>query len=502
MQFSLRLPARLNEWERELKFLARTKFGAGLAVILTGALLTPSAIAGEKEDALIARIVDAYGGEHLTGLKGLTLKDTLTEAFPGQGYTPDFVEIDDVKRITQFDFEGGRGGSEIWIQSHNGIFHDRFIFDGKNGYSINYAAGSYSSLPNLFAVTGRYPETVDALLARELSQQAETAEYIGSAVYLGRPHETIMFTQTGGQILTLFVDSKTGLISKMTREANTDMFYYHYREHANVAGITFAKRLHFFVNKDLSSTFSTREVTVNPRFSYDAFVFDHGLTEEPERIDVSELAYRKISDRLAHVGQGGGFSAFVDAGDYLIGVGGYPGLKDRLAKFREETGNDKPYRYQIVTHHHRDHLAGMGEANDLGVTFVVHPTALSDLRDAVNEDISDERLMIVEDRATLGGGAVKVYDIATSHADHSLLTVATDVKAAFMADHFGSPYVNFVPPAGLSGVRLHQAIIDLGIDVDVLLSAHLPGARSWAAFEAAVAAYDPNPCKFNRPICQ
>ena len=46
---------------------------------------------------------------------------------------------------------------------------------------------------------------------------------------------------------------------------------------------------------------------------------------------------------------------------------------------------DRPLRYQVVTHHHSDHLGGIGEALDLGATLVtvagnVEPITEADVR--------------------------------------------------------------------------------------------------------------------------
>ncbi len=473
---------------------------AAVAVLFVPA----TASAGEREDALIARVVEAYGKTRLENLRTLRLNTTRAAMSTGQGYTSDYVQFDEQERIFLFDLGGGRGSVETINRSNNGVFHGRNSFDGKNGYAINYGNGTFSQLPSLAAAMSGVTRTVDPLIARELAQQSETAQYLGEAYSNGRPHEAISYTQPDGNtVLTLKIDADTGLISEMARDISVGKFFYRFYDQRPTGGIIFAHRLDLYVNKDLLTTVTEREFIVNPRFSGNTFGLDRGIREDTaERIDVSELTYRRISDSIGHVGQGGAFSVFVDAGDYLIGVGGYPGLKDRLAKFREETGNKKILRYQVVSHHHTDHLGGMADAYEIGTVFVVHPAALDNLKEAIGDDLPDDRLMIVEDRATLGGGAVEVYDITTSHAEHLLLTYATEAKAIFMADHFGSPYVEYVPPAGSNGVRLHQAIKDLELDVDILLAAHQPGARSWAQFEVAVAAYDPSPCKFNRPICQ
>ena len=78
----------------------------------------------------------------------------------------------------------------------------------------------------------------------------------------------------------------------------------------------------------------------------------------------------QLSDNIYLAGQDWGFSVFLDAGNYFIGTGGYEDLGLRLAAVQKLVGNDKPLKYQVVSHHHIDHLEGMKEANELGGQFI------------------------------------------------------------------------------------------------------------------------------------
>ena len=88
----------------------------------------------------------------------------------------------------------------------------------------------------------------------------------------------------------------------------------------------------------------------------DVFELDEGLEVEGERVDVSEMLVNKISDDVYHIGQNIGFTLFVNTSDGVVAAGGYPALTARYDRFKEESGVHKPLRYQIVTHHHNDHV--------------------------------------------------------------------------------------------------------------------------------------------------
>ena len=57
-------------------------------------------------------------------------------------------------------------------------------------------------------------------------------------------------------------------------------------------------------------------------------------------------------------------------------------------------------------------------------------------------------------------------------------------------------------PAGAGSVMLKKRIEELGLDVETVLSAHGRKAVTWSEFEAAVAAYDDDPCIGARAICR
>ncbi|NNE42345.1 MAG: hypothetical protein HKN14_15665, partial [Marinicaulis sp.] len=186
--------------------------------------------------------------------------------------------------------------------------------------------------------------------------------------------------------------------------------------------------------------------------------------------------------------------------DHIIAVGGYAGLNDRWEAYKEAVGHDKPLRYQIATHHHTDHLGGMGDAEALGVIFVTPSNAVANINTAAGTKISEDRLVLLDEKMTLG--PVEIYDIATNHQESYALVYIPSVKAVFQADHYTGLYEDAIAPAALGSVKLKEAIDGLGFDVEMVLSAHGRKPVSWGDFSAAVAAYVPNPCPNNRPICR
>ncbi len=480
------------------KMIHRNAWAA--ALIGASAITFSPAIAGEQEDALIAKVVDAYGGDKLTSLKSIRIQDSYKNAFPGQGYTPGFVEFTALAQDAQLDLVNKRGSVEAWASNWNGAFHVRTVTDDDGVDTINYLSNTYqpAAFADYYAAYGAVIRVTDTLLAFELSNNAESAEYAGASTYLGQPHEMITFEMPSSPPVTLHINADTGLISQMTRATGFGALSYQFRDHAKSGGVTYARDFEFFVGPDVNILTLSRDVTVN-RVRSNSFSIDRGISEEPARVDTSEMTVEEIAEGVHHVGTGNAYTVFVDAGDYLIAAGGYAGLSNRLEAYRETIGNEKPLQYQIVTHHHTDHLGGMGDALELGVTFVVPQNAVDNLRTAAGGEITDDRLQILDEKRTIG--PVEVYDIWTSHAESYGLVYIPSSKAVFQVDHYNGVYEDAPSPAGIGAVTLKDAIARLGLDVETVLSGHGRIAESWANFEAAVANYDPSPCPTGRAIC-
>ena len=474
-------------------------FARALILSAPAVMLTTGAIAGEKEDAVIAKVVNAYGGSALTNARSLRFQVESKNAFPGQGYTSGYVEFTPLKQDIQFDLENNRASAEAWSSNYNFSFHTRTVSIGDDIVAVNYNTGDYqpAAAPDYYTAFGPNIRSTDTLLAYELSQRPDTAEHLGERTYLGRPHELISFEIPNSPPLTLYVDAESGWISKMARETAFGDLSYQFSDHAKSGGVGYGRNFEFFVGEDANIVSLNQTLSVNT-VRDSVFRIDRGVDEEPARVDTSEMTVDEIAEGTHLAGTGNAYTMFVDAGDYVIGVGGYAGLADRFTAYREATGSDEPLRYQIVTHHHTDHLGGMADALELGATFVTPANAVDNLNTAAGADIPEDRLMIIEDAATIG--PVEVYDIATNHAEsYALAYVAPGI--AFQADHYNGLYDDAVAPAGSSAVSLKNAIDGLDLNVETLLSAHGRKAVSWSEFESAVSAYNPDGCPSGRPIC-
>ena len=69
------------------------KAGFQVATISISLLLTGIVTAGEKEDALIDKVVAAYGGDSIRNLTSFSVNKKFLAPALGQSHTPDLEEI-------------------------------------------------------------------------------------------------------------------------------------------------------------------------------------------------------------------------------------------------------------------------------------------------------------------------------------------------------------------------------------------------------------------------
>jgi hypothetical protein len=473
--------------------------------IIASLLLHNAAIAGEQEDAVIGKVVIAYGGNKLLNAESIEYQHQYKTSLPGQGYSPDYVERTRINWDGKFDLANDRASWEMWANHFHFAYHMRTATVGDQIVTIDYNSALYQpeSRPSYDAAFGSLIRASDTMIAYKLSEAAETATYVGQRSYLGRPHDMLSFELPMSPTLTVYVDSESGLISKMSRTTGLGLITYRYSNHGKVDGVAYARDFEVYVDDGLNLESLDIAFSVNSVLP-SVFQIDSGIEQEPARKDRSEMTVDEVSEGTHLTGVGEAYTMFVDAGEYVIGVGGYPALADRFAAYQEATQSEKPLRYQIVTHHHADHLPGLTDAIELGATLISPANAVDVVTAAVGGDIPEGRLMVLEDKMTIG--PVEIYEIDTNHSEGFALTFLPSHGIAFAPDHYDPIYVFADAPitfVDLRAVSLRRAIEGLGISVNALLSSHVRRTVPWSEFVAATDAYKNSKyCAFNRPICR
>lgn len=478
-----------------------------LLISLIATTFTTQAVKAEDvPEGLIDRVVAAYGGDAVRELESFVLFDRFLAPATGQSRTPALDNIDDITQRFVRDISNGRAMIDSVFSSRSGKFQSATINDGDNAWNINYRNMTYTESNNgdPYVFGGGAMRTNDGVLAYELYQVRDDVEYLGTETYMSREHHKVRMPFPSSPDLTLYIDTETALISRMVRDNPVlGQLDYVFEDPTSHNGVVYAGTVNFFIDGRPNLLGVKRSAEFNVSLNANMFELPDGVRpDDHERIDTSEMGVTRISDDVHHIGQGPAFTLFVDAPVGLTAVGGGGGLNARLAHYREQTGNHRPLRYQIVTHHHWDHLVGVADAHALGATLVT----VEDNVDTIDESIGGldrSRLLLVEDRMTLGNGRerIEIYEVATAHAARFLVVYLPRHKLLFMADHFNSPNVDDIPTANLNTISMHAALQALDIDIDRIAVAH--GARifNWRDLQRSVEDYEPSDCYANRPVC-
>ncbi len=459
--------------------------------------------AGPAEDALIDKVVQAYGGEAVSSARSLIIRNHNKIIPFGQSAGPDVLDISDGRTELVIDLENRRKSFSSWNKNRAGTFLTQTVFADDAAYTLDHVNKTRAANQNAVfdAIGGGTVRSVDLTLVYVLLDNRDQAQAAGSSVIKGTPHSALTFPMEGSPDLTIHINDQTGLITRMTREnAQFGTLSYNFSDHVSDGGVMYATQANFQIAGQANTLSVFREIAVNT--ATDAMFPDgDGYREAGAQIDRSEMTVRDLGQGIFYVGQNIGFSIFVDAGDHYVASGGYAALTQRFEALQEHTGTEKPLRYQIVTHHHSDHVGGMGEAVALNASLITVAEHVAPIQASLESPLADDRFMLVDGRATLAGGKIEVFDIGTAHSNHYLLVYLPELNLVFSADHFSTALEEGLPPANKNMTTFRTAVEALNLDIDGFLGAHGPRMLTMSDLRRATDGYREVVCPNNAAIC-
>ncbi len=457
-------------------------------------------------DGILERMTTAYGGEAFEGIHSYRISERYIAPATGQSWSPALVDIGRTNQMFVHDLGSGNVYFENWFRGRGGLFPTVVqVEDGAaRSIDLNRDRHGEANSADPYQIAGGTMRTTDTLLARELLQSRETAEYLGEETFMNRLHDKVQFPFPSSPDLTVYIDKESGLINRMTRmNPQLGLLDYVFHGHETRNGIARATRTDFSVAGDPNLISEGRTIEFNPELDAGLFALPKGLSPEGERSDTSEMIVNRLGKSAFHIGQGNAYSIFVDTGTELVASGAYAGLRDRLAKYREVSGNYRVLDYVVVSHHHNDHLGGVGEALELGATLVTVAENHDAIADALGATPDSSRLLDVDERLSFGNGdrRVELYDVSTIHSHSNLLFLLPGEQVLFMVDHFGTPYAEGIPTANDNTVSMSAALAGLDIDPTRIVTAH--GSRVFAMrdFRQSVSDYRAFECPKDRELC-
>ncbi|WP_448547637.1 MBL fold metallo-hydrolase [Thalassotalea fusca] len=469
------------------------------ALLLVSLQFSPSLYAGEKEDRIINKAINAYGGDKLMQLKNLTYQDEINHFFDMQsGHTLQGpmslhlnqyqieVNIDLVNKRKAFRRAStrvvGNHGSENLTTTHR-------LFKKGKGFKLDHCQQTYIQADNInFANADLgFSQMLDPMIIKQLANDRENSQRQDTAYIQGHAHDVLTVNAGTPNEYTVYVNQTNGQLSRMLQKRGQLTRTYDFLDHQQANGIMWAKQLLVSANSQPIYHTTARNLSVNNLHNAQ-FNIPSGyvLTQTPQMLDVAQPFINELARGVYFLGQGWGYSLFIDEGDHYITAGAWHehgaalNWQETLQLLRETTQNNKPVAKHIVTHHHTDHMAGLNEIVEHGANLVLHPSEITAVQKFLSQRIKDDRFEPIETPRYLADGKIMLFDVPTSHASHNLAIYLPEHKILFTEDIFGSSYESALDPinswpnldAYQRLKKLNARINELDLTVEHYVSSH------------------------------
>ncbi len=456
-------------------------------------------LAGEKENRVINKAIQAYGGEKLIQLKAVKYTDNIQHFFKMQsGHSaqgPMTMHMNKKQLEVTLDLTNkhktfkqtttrlvGNHGHENLTTIH------RTVFEGKS-YVIDHALKQYQIAKSINYQNADFgfSQLLDPLIIKQLDKDRDNTRWIDIAIIQGKPHDVLIVNKDTETEYSLYLNQENGYLTRMVKKQGQQIRSYDFLNHKQVQGITWANELFVSTNEQAVYHTDSRVLSFD-LVKGDDFSIPSGyeLRKNLKAVDVSEFTIRELAKNVYFVGQGWGYSLFIDVGEYYISAGAWhyennsDVWKKSLELLKKTTSIDKPVTQHIVTHHHTDHMSGLRDVVKQGVDLVIHPLNIKAVNEHLAQTLDNNRFVPIKESGFLADDKVMLFDVPTSHASHNLVIYLPEHKLLFTEDMFGSSYqTEFDSPNGWPNLDTYQRlskltdkINHLGLEVNQYVSSH------------------------------
>jgi len=450
-----------------------------------------------KARAVLDRAVAAHGGvQTLRAIENVTFRLEGDTVHRNQSKKPFAFDRTPFKAEYVIDVKNTR-----YRQRQDG--HYPGGFDWVNGFAINKAEGvswdeirgTFNPIPNVPAANfrGRLRMFPDLVVLNALDRSSRL-RYLGPASIDARPHTVISFANEDGLEISLYVDDKTGLLSKhefittdpFAGDAVVEMLFSGYRQENG--RMVPSKRIDLR-SGELMNDLKFADVRFNASLTEDSFKLPLGL--KPANPAPAAQASTKYAENVYTVNASGYNVLVVGMKDHVFVMEapiGDNASKQAIAEIKKLFPG-KPIRYIAVSHHHDDHAGGIRTYIAEGSTLIGLPgerkffEKVASARFTIDPDtlmlspkplkievISDGRRIITD-----GSTTVELIDIGPGgHTDEMLVAYLPAEKLIFQGDLVNRPGNG--DPATINDSTVHFAewLGKGGLAVDRVIGVHGP----------------------------
>jgi glyoxylase-like metal-dependent hydrolase (beta-lactamase superfamily II) len=341
----------------------------------------------------------------------------------------------------------------------------------------------------------QYYRRLPHLILRQALDRATSLRHLGEDRFENRKHDVITFAMADAQQIALYVDSKTGLVSKyelvftdpLTGEEASEIMF---GDYAAAGALKVPRTWTFRQAGDILSRYQV-QAEFNPAITDATFKVAEAdlrkisappLTLEPEVEKLAEGVF--VIHNVAGQNQNTMAIAFKDFVVAVEAPGSSAGAEKVLEKIKEAIPG-KPVRYLAMTHHHGDHIGGLRPFIAEGATIVttagnrkvVETMAAAPQNDRLAKRPRKPELLFLEGgkrTITDGQRTLELIDIGPHpHAREMVVAYLPGERVVFQGDLFFMPRdsVPFGPPQE-STLSFAKKLNDLGLAVDKIASVH------------------------------
>lgn len=325
-------------------------------------------------------------------------------------------------------------------------------------------------------------------------ERAATLRWVGEAEYNGAKHNVISYASAGGDVISLYFDAQTNLLSKFETLAVDSLFgdvlvETAFPGYTTVDGIPLptgqVDRRGGVLTLDV--TFSQHSIALIPD-SFAPLPFTPAPQNPPAQPAVRELA--KDVYLIEGLGGGGYRVLFVAFRDFIMAVEAPSNDQTTATALRlmRETVPGKPVRFVAITHHHDDHSGGLRGYLAEGITLVTTPGNLNFLRGSLRAPFtirpdayarSGRRggsVDFVENGKAVftdGTRTIELLDIGPGpHAQEMLVAWLPNEKILFQGDLLNRPPDGELRPANDTTAHFYEWLQKSGLPVQQIVGVH------------------------------
>ncbi len=290
-----------------------------------------------------------------------------------------------------------------------------------------------------------------------LLQQASMVPAESPGMSNGR-YQQLNFKDVADRPGSVTIDRSTGLVLS----AKTGTSTYEYTDYSNIQG--FAQPGKITVNNGERLILQWKiKTTLAEHVDAHTFELPAGYVEKQDK---GELRATMIAPGTYRVdGSESGYHTAFSIGTHSVAIYDAPVSATEAAKVRaliEQTAPGRKLAYLVLSHSHRDHIAGTPAYAQEGMQIL----AGKDGRLAVERQLGQaiagkvQEVTVIRE-LDLGGRSISIYPMASSHASDMLVAYDKNAQIVFQGDLFYLPELGPVPP-----------VFDVGLELDNLIRQH------------------------------